>query len=213
MKQNRLVTGWLAAVVGLGITATSQAADQGIQFKFPIGFSFVNGAYDVNSKLKSSFTENGYTVTDDFVWPIGLTFNPRVEFPFGLGLGAVVGPTEFMVVGKNHFGGSTSWSDTTELNYIIPVGGYAQFNFFKDRPVSPFIRAGVRYPITGGDNFSSGKAGPFGTVGVEFYRNKKVGFGVEAGYDASEVQVNANVGGANKKATPIGFNAGIFVLF
>jgi len=30
MKKNPIVTGWLAALVGLGLTATSQAADEGI---------------------------------------------------------------------------------------------------------------------------------------------------------------------------------------
>jgi hypothetical protein len=211
MMKSRTILCGLATLAALSLTLTTQAADDGIKFKFPLGFSYANGAYDVDHKLKDSFTENGYAVTDDFVWPIGLTFNPRVEFPFGLGLGVTVGPTEFIAIDKVNIGAG-SWRES-EFNYIIPVGGYVQYNLFKDRPVSPFVRAGVRFPITGGDNVGSGTAGVFGAGGVEFYRSRRIAFGVEIGYDSSEVKVNANVGGASKKVTPIGFNAGIFVLF
>jgi hypothetical protein len=77
----------------------------------------------------------------------------------------------------------------------------------------PFVRAGVSYPITGGSVKQSGDVGFFGSAGVEFYRNRRVSLGVELGHDSAQVTVNANLGGPDRKATPIGFNAGIFVMF
>ncbi len=216
MRTSSLLACCLAALSSLGTATVSWGADEGITFKFPVGFSYVNGAYDLNDKLKDSYREGGYNVSDNFVLPVGLTFNPRVEFPFGLGIGVALGPTEFIAVERESYYYGYDYyhhPDDTELNYVIPVGGYVQYNLFRDRTVSPFVRVGVRYPITGGDNIKSSSVGFFGSGGVEFLRDKKVAFGIEAGYDTSEIKVNANLGGPDKKVTPIGFNIGIFVLF
>jgi len=212
MRNNRLVSCGLAIWVGLSINLKSRAADapssEGIKFKFPIGLSYIDGAYDIDNKLKQSITFTGtHTVSDDFVLPVGLTLNPRIEFPFGLGIGLALGPFEFLSVSEN---GDFS---NSELSYIIPVGAYLQYNLFRDSAISPFVRVGVRYPITGGSMIKNGELGFFGSAGVEFFRNKKVSFGVEAGYDTSRVTVNANFGAPDMKATPIGFNVGIFVMF
>ncbi len=214
MKINSLVLWSLVAAAGLGM-AVSPATAQQVNFKFPVGLSYVNGAYDLNNKLKDSFTENGFPVEDNWVVPLGLTFNPRIEFPFGLGIGLAFGPTEFVAIERRtyYYGYYHHDYDDTEINYVIPIGGYLQYNLLRDQTVSPFVRVGVRYPITGGDNIKSGEVGFFASGGVEFYRNRQVAFGFEAGYDTSEIKVNANVGGADKKVTPIGFNAGVFVLF
>jgi hypothetical protein len=170
-----------------------------------VGLTYANGAYDLNDKLKESLHEQGYAVTDDFVWPVGLTLNPRVEFPCGFGVGAAFGPTEFIEVKRE--------GCDDDLSYILPVGAYLQYSLRRDRDVSPYVRVGFRYPFTGGDFLKDGTVGPFGAVGVEFLRQKRIAFGVEVGYDASEVKVTAGAGRADKKIKPIGFNASLFVLF
>jgi hypothetical protein len=212
MRTNYLTTYTMAALVGLAMHTSVVAADEdsgGVKFRFPVGATFANGAYDLNDKLEDSFRANGYTITDDFVWPVGLSFNPRVEFPFGLGLGVTLGPTEFLAVETN----DNNNSDDTDFNLIVPVGGYVQYNFLRDKTVSPYVRAGVRYPITGGDYIKSGSVGAFVAAGVEFYRTEKVGFGVEVGYDWSEVKVSAGPVGGDQTVRPIGFNVSIFALF
>ena len=213
MRTNYLTTCTLAAFAGLALHTSVLAASLetgGVKFMFPIGLTYADGTYDVNDELKDSFEANGYTITDDHVWPIGLSFNPRVEFPFGLGVGRTVGPTEFLAVDIDN--GNNDDDDDVNLNFSIPVGGYVQYTLLREKTVSPYARVGVRYPITGGDYFKSGSVGPFVAVGVEFYRTKKVGFGAEVGYDWSEVKVNTGSGGY-QTVRPIGFNVSVFALF
>ena len=222
MKAYTLITGVAAVLAGLAIQTSTLAQDTGvkaagvsdspdkqIRFKFPLGFSFANGAYDLDQKLRDSFIANGYSVSDNFVWPIGLSLNPRIEFPFGGSIGATVGPTEFFAVGKTGSGSSSS----AELNCIVPIGAYVQYNLFQNKPISPYARAGFRYPITGGDYLGSSTVGPFVAGGVEFLRTKKIGLGIEAGYDWSEVSVSAGPTGGEQRVKPIGFNVGVFVIF
>ena len=90
---------------------------------------------------------------------------------------------------------------------------YLQYTFLREKTISPFVRAGARYPITGGEFIKSGTLGPFVAGGVEFFRAKKVGLGIEAGYDWSEVKVGAGPVGGDRKVRPIGFNASLFVRF
>jgi hypothetical protein len=217
MRMNYLTTGTLAALAGLAMQTTILAADPesgGVKFMFPVGLTYVNGAFDLNDALEDSLEANGYTVTDNFVWPVGLSFNPRVEFPFGLGVGLALGPAEFLVVDKDNNGDDDDFdNDDVNVSFSVPVGGYLQYNFLRDKTVSPYARVGVRYPITGGDYIKSGSVGAFVAVGVEFYRTKKVGFGAEVGYDWSEVEVSAGPVGGEHTVKPIGFNVSIFALF
>ena len=220
MRMNHLTTWALAAFAGLAIQTSILAAEEessGVKFMFPVGLTYANGAFDLNDALEDSFEANGYTVSDTFVWPVGLTFNPRVEFPFGLGVGFAFGPAEFLVVDRDTYGDYDydyyDYDDDVDFGFSIPVGGYLQYNLFPGKTISPYARVGVRYPITGGDYIKDGKVGPFVAAGVEFYRTKKVGFGVEVGYDWCEVKVSAGPEGGDRTVKPIGFNASIFVLF
>jgi hypothetical protein len=203
-----LLLGALAALVGVTFQGLAQSSSAGVRFKIPVGLTYAQGAYDVNDKLKESLREGGYDVTDDYVWPVGLTLNPRVEFPCGFGLGVTVGPTVFQVVERE-----TGHDKDDELSYIIPLGAFVQYTLLRDGKVSPYLRAGFRFPITGGDNIKDGTIGAFGAVGVEFYRQKRVAFGFEVGYDSSEVTVTGGPGMAEYKVTPIGFNVTVFALF
>jgi hypothetical protein len=212
MRTNYLTAYIVAALVGLAVHTSSLAAGVeagGMKFMFPVGLTFADGAYDLSDKLEDSFKANGYRITDDFVWPVGLSFNPRVEFPFGASVGVSLGPPEFLVIERNDHDDF----DDDDLNFIVPVGGYLQYNFLRDKTVSPYARVGFRYPIAGGDYIKSGSVGPFVAAGVEFYRTKKIGFGIEAGYDWSEVKVSAGPVGGDHTVRSIGFNVSVFVLF
>jgi len=212
MRTNHLTNCSLAALLGLGFHTSVLAADAdtgGVKFRFPLGLTFANGAYDLNDKLEDSFRANGYTITDDFVWPVGIAFNPRVEFPFGLGVGVALGPTQFLGVETS----GDNDSEDTNLNFIAPVGAYLQYNLLRDKKVSPYARVGFRYPFTGGDYIKSGSVGPFVAAGVEFYRTEKIGFGVEVGYDWCEVKVSAGPAGGEQTVRPIGFKVSAYVLF
>jgi len=212
----------MAALVGLAIHMSCLAAGVeagGVKFLFPVGLTYVNGAFDMNDKLEDSFEANGYTVTDNFVWPVSLSFNPRVEFPFGLGVGLALGPPEFIFVDTHehdyYYYHDHDYYDDDDVNvsFSMPVGGFLQYSFLRDKTVSPYARVGVRYPITGGDYIKSGSVGPFVAVGVELYRSEKIGFGAEVGYDWSEVKVSAGPVGGEHTVRPIGFNVSVFAVF
>ena len=210
IKSYCLRVGALAALAAATqVTSFAGEADSGgIKFRFPVGLTYANGASDVMHALEDSFKDNGYSVSDTFVWPVGLSLNPRVEFPCGASVGVAIGPAEFLVVKKN-----TGYSENTDFNCIVPVGGYLQYNIFRDKKFSPFARAGVRYPFTVGDYLKSSTVGAFVAGGVEIFRMKKIGFGIEAGYDWSQVSVSAGSIGGNRDVKPIGFNVSIFALF
>ncbi len=218
MRTDYLTTCALAAFAGLAIHTSVLAAGLetgGVKFMFPVGVTFMDGSFELYDKVNDGLDklegpDYDYDVGATFV---GISLNPRVEFPFGLGVGLTVGPTEFLFVTKDYNDDDDYDDDNeTDVSFIVPVGGYVQYNFLRDKTVSPYARVGVRYPITGGDYIKSGSVGPFFAVGVELYRTKKVGFGAEVGYDWSEVKVNTGSGG-DQTVRPIGFNFSVFALF
>ena len=165
-------------------------------FHFPVGISYASGIQDAADKLSDFYKQDGWDV-DRITIPVGLTLNPYYEWDNGLGVGVSVGPTAFMFVDEKRYGYGSS-SDTTKFSYAVPVGGFVRYTLFRDRAVAPYIRAGVRYPLAGGDNLESSQVGPFGAVGVEFWRTRKVGMSIEVGYDASEIKVKyTTLAGAN----------------
>lgn len=212
MKIMRLAVCTLVGIVGLHSQITSSAKAEisdGTRFHFDLGLTYVDGAYDVNKQLKASLVDNGYTIQRDYVVPVGLSLNPRVQFGNGLGVGLSLGPTSFIGIERN--GGFNVGQD---LSYIIPVGGFVQYNFFRHHNVSPYLRGGVKYPITGGDFIKSGTIGGYGAVGVQFFNQKRVGVGLEVGYDSSRVTISAGpLDRVARKATPTGLNASLVIFF
>lgn len=163
-------------------------------FRFPIGLTYAQGAYDVMDQVEESLVNEGFIVDDTFVFPVGLTLNPYYEWDSGIGVGLSVGPTIFMASERRTWGGGWNNSDV-DLSYIIPVGGFVRYTFLRDGNISPYVRAGVKYPIAGGDYMENGQAGFSGGVGVDFFRTKKVQMVLEVGYDMSKVDVGSVAGG------------------
>lgn len=169
----------MAAVAGLGLAVSTQAGE----FKFPVGLAYCQGAFDVVDQLDETWNYD-----DKFVWPVGLTLNPYYEFDFGLGIGVGIGPATFVVVDMDSWDSSSGWDEDIRFSYIVPIGADLRYTFLRKGKVSPYVRAGFRYPIAGGDDIDGGEPGPFGAVGVEFWRNKTVGMGIEVSYDGSKVE-------------------------
>ena len=210
----RRCTNWIIGIViCLGLQQSARAGS----FHFPVGISYASGIQDATDKLYDFYRQDHFDV-DRIDIPIGLTLNPYYEWNSGLGVGVSVGPTAFIIVDEKYYNGYGYSSDTTKFSYAVPVGGFVRYTLFRDRTVAPYIRAGVRYPLAGGDNLESSQVGPFGAVGVEFWRTKKVGMSIEVGYDASEIKVkytSSQPGGINgsHKVTFGGFMAGLSVVF
>ena len=207
MRANLLM--WvLAAVVICGFSNRAALADKNDGFHLAIGVTYASGLYDVSDKLKKGFELEGYDV-DRWVWPVGLSLTPYYEFNFGLGIGGSVGPVSAGFIDKNH----DSYDEKTDNGYfvIIPVGLDLRYTLFRNGNVSPYVRAGARYPIVTGDFVSHSQIGPFGAIGVEFFRSKAVQLGFEVGWDGSKLDVK--VGDYKKSVQPGQLLATVFVAF
>jgi hypothetical protein len=132
-----------------------------------------------------------------------------------------LGPTAFFNVHEDIYGGpggppgGPNGGHDDKFSYIVPVGADLRYTFLRYHDISPYVKVGIRYPIAGGDNLSSSsRPGPYGAVGVEFMRSRRISYGVEFGYDGSEVTVKG-VGtfSQSSKVTYSGFTGSLFVLF
>jgi hypothetical protein len=200
MKSTILKTCSLAIFLIIALTTTAQSTE----FRFPLGLVYTSGATQIADKMKTN-----YYVSSDFVWPVGLAVNPYVEFDNGLGIGGGFGPYVFLLIDN---GKDTSFS------YALPVGLDLRYTFLRKSAAAPYVRAGFRYPIAGGDYLKEGKIGAFGGIGIEFWRTKKAALGVEISYDDSKIKVKAGGYAArpNTKEQEVaasGLMIGVFVVF
>jgi hypothetical protein len=184
------------------------------QFFFPVGLSYTYGSQKVTDKLSDFYRSDGFDV-DSTPVPIGISLNPFYEWDNGLGVGVSAGPTAFFQVNADIYSGSRH-AEINQFSYAVPIGGFVRYTLFRDKTFSPYIRVGARYPLAGGPNLEAFSVGPFGAVGVDIWRSRKVGMSVEVGYDASKVKVKytATSGSAVSDTVPFsGFTATLSVLF
>lgn len=200
----------LAAALTLTWNLAASDDSDGVKWHFPIGIQYFSGLNKVMDTVEE-LNFGGYDF-DEVNIPVGLVASPYAEFDFGLGVGITVGPPTLIFIQENYFGPGFD-SSTDYFTYIVPVGMDLRYTFLRDGSISPFVRAGFRYPIAGGDFIDSATLGFNGGVGVEFMRNKRVGFGVEVGCDTSEVKIESRNGLQSKTVKPVEFTIGVFALF
>ena len=162
-------------------------------FKFQLGLTYISGM----NKLADQIQANNPNFQVDTVVPVGLSFATYYAFGNGLGLGLNVGPIV------------AAYGDASF--YIVPVGADVRYAFLQDCFVSPYLRAGIQYPFAGGDFIKSSSPGFVGAAGLEFGHRKH--WGVEAGYNSSEVEVLAGGGNPAVKVKPFEFSARVYYQF
>lgn len=203
----------ITALIALCLPLSLNAAGK---FHFPVGLSYSQGMYETTDTLFDLYEQAGYSLDQKINIPIGLTLSPYYEFEFGgdmgLGVGVTVGPTAFIFVQQEYSG--FYHDEETKFSYIIPVGPDVRYTFFREGPVSPYLKVGFRYPIAGGDNVASSASeiGGYGAVGVELWRNRSVGLGIEIGYDSSKVTVEGP-DGTRREETFGGFMVTVSAVF
>jgi hypothetical protein len=212
MKANRAASVVFAVIVGISLQDSARGEGS---FHFPVGLTYSKGAQDTMNDLLDIYeAEWGIKDSTRIVIPVGLTFNPYYEWNvaqnIGVGVGAGMGPATMIFASLDN-GGSSSLD--TKFTCIIPVGADARCTFFNKKNVSPYVRLGFRYPIGLGDNIDSTSPGLFAAAGVEFWRTKAVGLGLEVGYDNSTVTLEAFDGAYKKDETFAGFTVSVFAVF
>jgi len=177
------------------ISSTAYATD----WRFPVGVSYVGNFNKVVDIHEDNLEAEGFEVDTTWQFPFGLTFQPYVEFDFGLGMG--LGPMMIIVTSE-------------EADFFnLPINVNARYSFIPKNNISPYVRAGASYNIASGDYVDSSKIGFLGAVGVEFSRKSAVGYGFEVGYDSSEIEFDDFKKGGTKDIKPINWWASIFVVF
>jgi len=199
MKLTRTLRLLIILVTGAAVQLPVEAVD----WRFPVAISYSTGFVDVKDAALDYYRAQGWAVDEDVFVPVSVMFMPYVEFDSGIGVGASVGPPMFVAVEE-----TVGTDESTDLSYIVPIGAHVRYTFLRDGNISPYARLGISYPIAGGNMIDGSTPGVLAGVGAEFLRTKKVGFGIEAAYDSSEVKM---IGGERIKASEFLFS--LYVVF
>lgn len=179
----------------LFFSSPAKAAD----WRFPVGLTYVSGFGDVVDIYEDNLVAEGYRVYDTGNIPVGLSFQPYVQFDSGLGVGVGIGPISAII-------GDASFVD-------FPLGLDVRYAFVPSANVSPYARAGVRYHFASGDYVKGSTPGFLGGIGVEFARKKPVGFGFEISYDSAEIEIERVRTNSTENIRPYGLTVSIFAVF
>lgn len=177
------------------------------EFRFPVGLAYVHGISEAADELEDLYTSAGFTISDDFDVPISLVFSPYYEFDNGFGVGVDVGPFAVFLIETD-----TATGTDDDISYVVPIGAHVRYTFMRGEDFSPYLRAGVRYPIAGGDNIDSSTLGVFGSIGMELWQWRRVGMAFEAGIDTSKIELEGPTGIKEDVLFP-GFTASVMVTF
>jgi hypothetical protein len=153
------------------------------EWKYTIGFTYQSGYSDV-----TDYYEDRLGVELDFKWPIGVNFSPYMIFEGGHMVTFDVGPITMIWA---ELSGSSSSDSIYHMD--IPIGANYGYMFMRDGKVSPYVKVGARYRIALGDGPESSSIGPYGAVGLEFLKNRRVNLGVQVDYDGAEVEFESGV--------------------
>jgi hypothetical protein len=167
---------WLL-VICLTLVSVPVSA-QGSGWRFNVGPSFVAGFIDVKNFYVDYVESRGYTIIGgDFAVPIGLSFGVTHEFAHGSRVSLDLGPMTMVML--------SGGGDYTMFDF--PVGLSYGFTFNPSGNTSPYARIGVRKHLVTGDLVKGSDVGLLAAFGVDFRRDKRIGFGLEVAYDTSVV--------------------------
>lgn len=167
------------------------------EWRFPVGLTYISGFGDIVDIIEdnSGATDTGYV-------PVGISFQPYLQFENGLGVGGGIGPL-MIVMGDADF-------------FNVPLNLICRYTFNHQGNVSPYVRAGVSRNFASGDYLEGSKVGFFSGIGVEFLKDKKVNMGIQASYDTSEIEMEKTRGfyeSTKEDIKPMGFMFSVYAVF
>ena len=144
-------------------------------WRFPIHLNYVGGLNEVFDLYKNNMEQEGYTVISEFVMPVGISFNPYLQFDSGLRIGGGLGPIFLVLIEENGY-------------FALPLNINSGYTLFPNGPFSPYIKGGLSYHLAGGAYYHSSTPGLYAAAGVVLMNNRKVNFGFEVSTDLSKVK-------------------------
>ncbi|MGA1840650.1 MAG: hypothetical protein ACMUIU_08495 [bacterium] len=167
MNKKVMIVCFLVIMITVFIFGSAMAVD----WRFPLALTYSTGWKDV----KDLYEDNLRDIDDDEVStvPLGISFNPYVEFSSGFGVGAGFGP--LMLIWDN-------W------DYVLPLKLDFRYTIMPQNTTAAYFRLGPSYHFVKGYKLHDGSPGFFVGTGVEFLRNRKLGFGFEISYDSAEIE-------------------------
>jgi hypothetical protein len=144
-------------------------------WRFALGYSFLSNVYELRDSYKhlSKDAGNGNNIYNT---SIRVCFQPYYQFQSGFRAGAGLGPLVLLT------------GDATFVQ--IPVNITMGYSFFLDAKISPYIRAGLSYPVASGSYYAGSVPGFFSGMGIEILNTEPIHIGFEAAYDASEIKLD-----------------------
>ena len=193
----RAPTRWIFALAGTLMLGLAHAASASGPLRVHVGATFVSGFRDVVDHYEDRIPYD----TDTTFVPVGLALSVTYEARHGSRFTADVGPAGLIYVFVVNT--DESWS-----YWNVPLGLTYGFVFLPRRDVSPYLRAGLRYYVAGGDYVDDSTPGPIIALGMVFRRTRRVGWGLELAMDRATIRM-----ADGQRIRPGGFLAGGFVRF
>jgi hypothetical protein len=212
MNNRNVISCCVAVLTCLSLPLATRAgiipspADSITEFHVEGGLTYASGLKNVADQLKTNFG-----VDNSFTWPIGFKLSAYAKTPSGFAFGGGFGPAEFIDV-KDHTHYYHNYDDN-QWSYIIPVFADVRYYLPKNGALAPYVRVGACYPISGGDQIGSGTPGPIAAIGAHVWEHRILAVGVEAGYDASQVEVKGGFLHQAEKVRPTEFTLSVFAVF
>lgn len=183
------------------------------EYHVEVGLTYASGLKNVVDQLKTNF---GFD--DDSTFPIGLRLAAYAKTPSGFGFGGGIGPCEFIRVRNDHdhhgyYYDNNHDRDDDQWSYVVPVFADLRYYFPGTSLIAPYFRAGVAYPISGGDHLGSGTPGPLVAAGANVWGHRYLSIGVELGYDDSKVRVKSGFFHGEEKVRSGEFTLSVYAAF
>lgn len=160
MNKKVMVVCFLVIIITVFFVSAATAVD----WRFPLALNYSTGWKDV----EDLYDGEASTIRG------GISFNPYAEFSSGFGVGAGFGP--LMLI----------WD---KWDFVLPLKIDFRYTIMPQNTTAAYFRFGPSYHVSNGSKFVNDEGpGFFVGTGVEFLRNRKLGFGFEISYDSAEVE-------------------------
>jgi len=153
-------------------TPLNAFADSG-NLNFSLGYSFLYG-FDELKDIYKKRSEAESKDNDVDSWSLGITFQPYLQFKNGFRIGAGAGPVIIIFNDADHI--------------QIPANISFGYSVLSLDDYTPYFRAGISYHFADGDFLKKTVPGFFCGIGMELFKQKPLQLGLEAIYDAAEVE-------------------------